>query len=369
MSSPDGFRRKIFYLSGYDPRGARFYHQLYSEQAKLYADRSGHRIAVSERRRLEKTDFVWTIDDMTDRSSSELVFLGWDHLIREHWPRGSIRLLWGAIRSTFAFSRAADWRLIRTFPAGSLIAFYYPSLSIAALPLMLVALLWLVTGPVIASILALLISAFVVRRIGSFWLIRFLMFNDRFANDTPDPQLEARLDEMAQTIEASLNEQWDEILFITHSNGSILGISVMARLLATRGGRMPDNFALMTLGSCIPLLGCRRDAHRYRAQLERVAQGEFLWLDLGSPTDGACAPLIDPCISCTTEHRPSLHVLSPRWYKYCDPATYDRRRRNKYATHFEYLRTFDRISPLDYLRVTSSAERLPASIAAFVGER
>ena len=30
------FKRKIFYLSGFDPRGARFYHQLFAEQAEAF---------------------------------------------------------------------------------------------------------------------------------------------------------------------------------------------------------------------------------------------------------------------------------------------------------------------------------------------
>jgi hypothetical protein len=28
------FKRKVFYLGGFDPRGVRFYHQLYREQAE-----------------------------------------------------------------------------------------------------------------------------------------------------------------------------------------------------------------------------------------------------------------------------------------------------------------------------------------------
>lgn len=363
------FRRKIFYLSGYDPRGARFYQQLYEEQAQLYASRTGHDIAVSDRSRAGPGNSRWTVEDLTEGASSELVFLGWDDVIRKHWVRNPVRLLWGAVLSTLAFTLAMDWRYGRTFPAGSLVAFYYPSLSTVLLPVLLVALFWLLAGPLVALVLGLGISAYVVRRIQSLWMLRFIIFNDRFSANEPDPQVEARLDQMADSIGAALAEDWDEVLFITHSNGSVLAVPVMARLLERHGGRMPDHFALMTLGSCIPLVGCRKDAHRYRAQLERVAQGQFLWLDLGSLTDGASIPLVDPCISCATTERPALHILSPRWFKYCDPASYRRRKRNKYETHFEYLRTFDRISPLDYLRVTSCAEPLSASIAAFAAEK
>lgn len=363
-----GFKRKIFYLSGFDPRGARFYQQFHAEQAALYASRSGRTVTVGDRKRADEGNSRWVIRDETGGAESDLTFLGWDDVIRGHWVRNPLRLLWGACASTLAFSRAMDWRHGRTFPKGSLIAFYYPALSTVVLPLLLVAALWLLFGPWIGIAAGLALTAFIVRRIKSLWMLRFIIFNDRLSSDVPDPLIEARLGRMADAIQAELDKPWDEILFVTHSNGSVLSVPVMARLLERNGGRMPANFALVTLGSCIPLVGCRKDANRFRAQLETLATGNFLWLDIGSLTDGASIPLVDPCISCATGQRPELVQLSPRWFRYCDPATYDARRRNKYEVHFEYLRSFDRISPLDYLRLTSIGEQVRASIAAFRAE-
>jgi hypothetical protein len=364
-----GFRRKIFYLGGYDPRGARFYHQLYQEQARLYAQRCGHDVVVSRRAKAGEADTVWSVEDRTAGASAQFTFLGWDAEIRRTWSRNPAALFWGAIASTLSFTLAWDWRgFARHIPRGTFIAFYYPALSVVLLPILLVALIWLLAGPIVALVIGIGISIVVARRIRSLWLLRFVIFNDRFARNRAMPELDKRLNEMAATIDAALTEDWDEVLLVTHSNGSVLAMPVMARLLERRGGRMPANFALMTLGSCIPLVGIRRDARKFQAQLETVAKGEFLWLDLGSLTDGACIPLVDPCVTCATAERPDLHVLSPRWFKYCDPATYQERRRNKYETHFEYLRSFERISPLDYLRVTSCAEPLAASIAAFARE-
>ena len=36
-----GYKRKIFYLSGFDPRGARFYHQMFGEQADRFCATTG----------------------------------------------------------------------------------------------------------------------------------------------------------------------------------------------------------------------------------------------------------------------------------------------------------------------------------------
>lgn len=370
------FKRKIFYLSGFDPRGARFYHQLYSEQAAIYSSNSGHEIAVGERERAGKGNSRWAIDDSTSGAKAETVFLGWDDVIRSHWVKNPVTLLGRSLIAYWRFTRGMDWERTWRFPRGSLIAFYYPGLSAIALPVLFGLVLWLIFGlmldfpwdVVAAAITALLVAAIVIRKIESFWLLRFIIFNDSLACAEPDPAIEKRLDEMAQTINAALAEPFDELLFVTHSNGSIMAVPIMARLLAMNGGRLPQHFALVTLGSCIPLIGCRRDSVQFHNQLETLANGQFTWLDVGSITDGACIALVDPCDSCKTQARPDLHTLSPRWFKYCDPATYDARRRNKYEVHFEYLRTFDRISPLDYISITSGSRLLRQSIDAFKAE-
>lgn len=370
------FKRKIFYLSGFDPRGARFYHQLYAEQARIYAANSGHDIAVSKRERIDDSNYRWTIDDCTASAETEMIFLGWDDVIRSRWIRNPLELLGRSVLSYWRFSRGMDWVRTRRFPRGSLIAFYYPGASAILLPILFGSILWLLFSLflafpwnlIAAIVTGLLVAAIIIRKIESFWLLRFIIFNDSFARRDLDTDLDHRLGEMAETINAALAEPVDEVLFVTHSNGSIMAVPVMAQLLAMNGGHMPQHFALMTLGSCIPLIGCRRDGTRFHEQLETLARGQFTWLDIGSITDGACIALIDPFDSCAAEARPDIHILSPRWFKYCDPATYDARRRNKYEVHFEYLRTFDRISPLDYIGVTSGARPLAQSITAFEAE-
>jgi len=370
------FKRKIFYLSGFDPRGARFYHQLYAEQAGLFNTMAKRDISVGPRGKAPGGNNSWAISDNDGQAETEIIFLGWDDIIRAHWVKNPLRLLGRSLKSYIAFSRQMDWRHGRKFPRGTLIAFYYPGVSSILLPILMTLLLWAVMAQLMDwpwSVLAALAAgigtaSFIIRKIQSFWLLRFIIFNDSLASNDPDPLIEKRLDEMAATINAALEEPYDEVMFATHSNGSILAVPIMQRLLALNDGKMPDKFALMTLGSCIPLIGCRQDSVRFHGQLEKVAAGEFLWLDLGSLTDGACIPLIDPCGSCETPERPTMHVLSPRWFRYSDPETYDARRKNKYETHFDYLRTFDRLSPLDYIAVTSGPRPLRESIAAFQAE-
>ena len=144
----------------------------------------------------------------------------------------------------------------------------------------------------------------------------------------------------------------------------------MARLLDLfeGTGSLPPHFALVTLGSCTQLPACRRDALWFAALLDRLGVGGFRWLDIGSPTDGACAPLVAPCQGRKVTRPPGLVQVSPRWFRYCDPATYRAHLRDKYQTHFDYLRRLDRPSPLDFLGLTCAPHPLAQSIAAFEAE-
>jgi hypothetical protein len=208
-----------------------------------------------------------------------------------------------------------------------------------------------------------------LRWISALWLLRFVVFNDALAREVVSPAYQDRLGKAAERIQQAFTEEWDEVLLVTHSNGSILAVPLMARLLDLCGGAIPPHFALVTLGNCMQLLACRKDAAWFGQLLDRLGQGQFRWLDIGSPTDGACAPLVPPCLGRAVEHPAGLTQISPRWFRYCDAATYQARRRDKYTTHFDYLRRLDRPSALDFLGLTASARPLDASIAAFEAEQ
>jgi len=370
------FKRKIFYLSGFDPRGARFYHQLYAEQAEAFGQTADREIVVGKRRRQPPHSVAWTIEDRTSDATTDCVFLGWDDVVRTHWVKNPLALLKRSIAAYWNFTRLLDWPIVKRFPWGVRFAFYYPGVSTILLPILfglllcvpLVMLLDSIWGLAAAAIIGVAIGMFVVKKIQGFWLLRFIIFNDTLASERLPVDVDERMTAFADQILASFDEDWDEILFVTHSNGSILAVPIMARLLDACGGTLPDRFSLVTLGSCVALIGNRKDSRRFHELLEQVGQGDFRWLDIGSITDGACIAGIDPCISCAQPRRARLFQTSPRWFKYSDPATYEARRRNKYETHFDYLRTFDRISPLDYLAISSGARPLTESIDAFKAE-
>ena len=377
------FKRKVFYLGGFDPRGARFYHDLTATQVAAHNAAGGRPALVMGARRKCGSDGAWDVSAQDGSFVSEFRFLVWDDLVRAHWIKGALPLLRHMAGTYWRFWRTSDWSITGDIPAGSKFTLVYPGASMAILPLVCVLLFWaILVGPlhlvglgmwwglVPALAAGLIVGLEAVKRIHSMWLLRFIIFNDMLARDATAPDLQERLDRFAASIAEALDsvDAVDEVLFVTHSNGSILSMPVMARLLEKRGGVLPERFSLVTLGSSIPLLGIRRDAVRYHADCDRVAAGMFRWLDIGSLTDGASIPLVAPLLGRSIERPQGLIQLSPRWFRYCDPASYRLRRRDKYLTHFDYLRRLDRPSPLDYLGLTCTARPLAESIAAFEAE-
>ncbi|NOW47916.1 hypothetical protein FHW96_004100 [Novosphingobium sp. SG751A] len=361
------FKRKIFYLPGYDPRGSRHYHAILAEEAA-----KDGALNLSRRRRAG-ANVVWTLERGDGAASGAHEFLVWDDIVRATWAKHPPALLRQGIRTYWHLCRHLDWRLARRWPRAGWVTLFAPGVLFIALPMLFSLGLWGLAGrgwlafPVALG-LGWVLAMELQKRLHSLWLLRFVIFSTIVSRQEA-PGLEDRLDRFAERIVAALDEDWDEVLLIAHSAGTILSMMVMARLLARRGGAMPDHFAVVTLGSVVQLIACRGDAAWFGADLDAVAAGDFRWLDIASVTDGACVPLVAPCLGRAKEAPERLVQITPRWFAYCDPAHYARRRRDKYQTHFDYLRRLDRASPVDYLGLVASARPIAQSIAAFEAQR
>jgi len=367
------FKRKVFYLPGFDPRGARHYHDLYATEAATYARLAGETLHVSERGRGGPRIARWTIANETGGVATEYDFLVWDDIIRRAWVNNPVTLLLRSTRTYWNYFTRIDWARVARLPRGPLITLFYPPLSTLLIPLVLgvagyaLARVWLGTAlsVAIALAVALGIGFWLLHRMKSFWLLRFFIFNDELTRSAADPEIDARLDSFAELIDRGLEGDEDEVLLVTHSNGSILAVPLMDRLLARRGGAMPDKFTLVTLGQCIPLLGCRRDARTFHAELARVARGRFDWVDFGSAADGAAFCRVDPFAAIAEKPAVRLRQFSSAFFRFWSPAAYRQRRRNKYEQHFDYLRCGERLSPIDHVSMTAGRRTIDEAIAAF----
>jgi len=346
---------------------------MHAEQLERRAERVGHGIAVSKRQRGADKTMEWTVDNPEEGSTTRMTFLRWEDIVSRAWVTGSLRF---ALKMTVVYwnylwrLRWLDgWRLGK----GPMIAMAYPPAFALVLPVLfglpvtLVAWLlapWWVAWPL--GIAAGVVPARrQIARMRAFWLVQLFIYNDHIARNGMPADMSERIESFAQAIAAALDDDDDEVLLVAHSNGAILVIPILLRVLARRGRPLPDNFAVVTYGHCVPLLTGRRDAAWFHAMLHELAGHRFTWVDIGSPPDGAAFCQIDPLLPVATHGAIQLVLLSARFFRFCDSANYRLDYASKYEAHFDYLRCGDRVSPIDFPSLSSSGKRLAEAIADF----
>lgn len=367
------FKRKIFYVGGFDPRGVRFYYHLLKDEVARYAARTAEAATVTRRRRVSSIRSDWTVENPTAGASTDYSFLRWEDIVKAAWIRNPVDLARRSVATYAGHARHLDIPASRKLGRGPLITLFYPPaltvllplvLALPAFALLLIRAPWWLALPVALAV-GIAGSVPILTSIHAPWLLRFFAFNADFGEGDFSPALQQRLDRFAEEILPALDGDHDEVLLVTHSNGSILAVPLMARLLRARGGAMPANFALVTLGHCIPLVAMRRDAVRFHDRLRELAAGDFRWIDIGSPPDGAAYFGVDPMKLVASDPRPRIELLSPRFHLFFDPATYHTGWRHKYDIHFDYLKTGDTVSPLALPSIAASPRPIGEAVAAF----
>ncbi|GGB46335.1 membrane protein [Oceanisphaera marina] len=398
-------QRQVFYIHGFDPRGASHYHRLYRSQAAQQAPVNGLHINVSARRRNSSHHHQWQLS--TAHTQSQYHYLGWDDIVRQHWGKGwrqiisdfyCFFMLYIANGNVIKFAKASRQQLIAgLYPAlylllgisvSGLLAYRGASIAYHSLPpshaLPSVAAYGL---SLITAVLILLISLHGVKKVGSklavFWLQRIYAFSGKWAQGTI-PELDTRSQQFAEHIIRAINNpENDEIVIIAHSVGTMMVIPTLAQVLSAlpqthlsnnKASNKPgnENFAnqrvvLITLGQCIPLISFQPKATQFRAQLQQLGQDPRLtWLDYTAPTDGACFPLLDPITSCGLTKAPHAgpRLLSPRFFTLYHAARYKKLRRAWYTMHFLYLMATDKPGPYDFFAFTAGPKRVVDHINA-----
>ncbi|MDE5591361.1 MAG: hypothetical protein K2I63_00160, partial [Helicobacter sp.] len=179
------------------------------------------------------------------------------------------------------------------------------------------------------------------KKIAVFWLSNIYAFCAKYAiNDIKEM---ANLNQIfANEIFKKLKEQKDEdseLILLSHSVGTILSISVAANVIrmAKKEKISLKRFKILSLGECIPLVSFQKKCQSFKKDLKLVANTPLVWLDITSPIDGACFPLMDfvKCSNIQAEFSPTYR--SARFHKLFTPNTYRKICKNKYLAHFLYL--------------------------------
>jgi hypothetical protein len=382
-------RRHVFFLSGFDPKGASYYHGLYRNESALQAAVTGARYDVGARQRRDNGNTMWQVRGEAEGQTTETTFeyVRWDDIVRAHWPRNGWQVLLGSLRGyCAALASPAALRKVWHASRKTLIALAYPAafwlgaLLLGALMGLALASLLAALWPAAAWLPGLAGTAAAIglwwaalaweRRLNTSWLLRIYQFaGDWRAGRTPS--LQTRIDNLVKALTHRLaDRELDEVLLVGFSVGSLLAVSTAARLqkTASKDNLSLDRFSLVTLGHCVPLLGLMKGADAFRAELARLGQAPHVrWVDFSSLTDWGSFALVDPlalCLGPAGAQRPyAPRMASPRFHLMFEPETYARIIRDKRRMHLQYLMAGQRPAVYDYFAITAGPCSLPERLA------
>lgn len=377
--------RHVFFLSGFDPKGASWYHRLYAEHARRQGAVTGTHYQVGPRVRLPGGDSRWRVEALAgaERVETCFDFLRWDDIVRAHWPRSSWQVLAGSLRGyAAALASPAALRKVRSASPRTLVALAFPALF-WLLAVILAALCGWAAGTLLGAVAAdapavlrwILAAAAAAavgwgafrweRSLNTSWLLRIYQFAADWRSGRV-PEVRERTERAADRVLGALREgAADEVLLVGFSVGSLLAVTTAARLQerATAEGVSLERLSLMTLGHCVPLLGLMPGADAFRGDLAALGRAPRVeWTDFSSPTDWGSFALVDPLalsLGATDPQRPHApRMASPRFHTMFPPQAYARLVRDKRRIHLQYLMAGERPSLYDYFAITAGPLRL-----------
>lgn len=370
-------RRKVLYVSGFDPLGPRRYRELHRVEGQRQAGISGYDLRLEALPRGATGTYRWRtlLSEQERTTEAEFEFLAWDDIVR-HSIRPSLSYVYTLMFRTFwvylssgaitAMLKLRSGPLIAGLTPAAVMTFYlvYALLAGIAAGLLVTAGLG---APPIAGWVAGLAGAMLIMlgtRFIEEQMMVYFMVNDlgytAVAGGAYPPQIDARLDAFATAIRYALDDPtFDEVVVVGHSSGAQLAVTALARAMADAG---PDRrISLLTLGQSIAMLSFLPGAGELRADLARVADDtRVFWLDVTAMGDGACFALTDPVASCRAAGRVgnSPTVISAAFSKTMEPDEIRRYRWRFMRLHFQYLCAFKRPDQFDYFRITGGDQTL-----------
>lgn len=361
--------RRVHYFSGFDPRGASYYHRLCEEEL-LKPQVQGGFLTLGRRQRTGKLFSQWTVKWSADDSSNtndvqtEHIFMSWDDIIRENWSRNPLVLIkeffeaYWCILFKVKLSRVKQI-FVGVFHTGVLPGAY---LLISLLAGVLAGLLFYFLGTtllrrdllIFLQLASFLLALFVVERAwrygnhrGVGWLLRIFTYVVRMGRNGI-PRSEQRTREwVSLIIQRQQDVPVEEVLLVGHSIGTLMMVDVVDALLqdprwkALQNGRPTK---VMTLGQCYPFIAMVPDAQAelFRGALKRMSfSPNLLWCDVTAKIDPLCFFQAHPLVKTGIPHESALMPIlhSAGFFRMYTATTWAKIRRNKLEAHFLYLRT------------------------------
>lgn len=413
--------RLVIFMGGFDPRGARHYHQLMrSESQKQSSASMDRKYSIGSRGKWNEGEATqgkslhsqWRVSqtDSEKTGSADFVFFDWHDQVRLHWPQGRAAVFRQALGTYIAIWNLRQWLgPVRDQARFTLWALMYPLFYA-----LLVLLLGLGIGSLLVNIwdglpvggpLALMLAVVAAvgwggleldRYLHISWLLRILNFAHTSAGKA-FPVLDARIEVMASEIALAMQQQrWREVVVVGFSVGSVQAVKLTQVLRRKLGGSplslqpsCKPQVNLVTLGNCIPLFALFPGAGALRQTLRELAMDEAVyWADISSPSDSVCFGMCDVVglslredghrdktqaarsVVVASKRRPQWGLnpqatCSPRFHKLFLPTTYRWLRRNKMRMHFQYLMAGEVAGAYDYFELLTT----PGSLRSYIEKK
>lgn len=362
------FRRKVFYIPGYDPIHPRRYRELYRKEAADQAAISGYQIKLLPKTGTDR--YGWRVAACMDgkQADADIEVLVWSDIVRSSMGHSIPQTYLQLARTAWAYiASGALFRLMR-LRKGPVIAALYPVVMLLvqlALALGVAAAIgWAISLmlPWPVGVLGLIVVPFILRwfkaKDGKFFAY-YLMHDYAHSashNGATPPELLPRMADFQTVIRAALDDDIDEVLVVGHSSGAHLAVQVLADLF--RKG-LPQNgvrLAFLSLGQVVPMVSFLPAADALRRDLHQLAQEPRLtWVDVTAPGDGCAFALCDPVAVSGVAPAAQIWplVISAAFRQTLSEARWAELKRRYFRLHFQYLCAFDRPKDYDYFRITA----------------
>jgi hypothetical protein len=375
-AQPSVFRRRVFYIPGYDPFHPRRYRELYRTESAEQARISGYDIALKPK--TTKGSYGWHVAARIGGAEAvaDVDVLVWSDLVKSSMERGIAGTYAQMVRTAWAYIGSGALARLMRLRKGPMIAALYPivflvvQLGIAVLAGWGLGRLGAQINPVLGWGMGLgLIWALLDlfrrwdNKVFAYYLMHDYAYSAQAGGANP-PELEARMATFGAAIAAAMAQDLDEVLVVGHSSGAHLAVSILSDLIRDHGATAGTALGFLSLGQVVPMVSFLPKAARLRADLAYLcSRDELTWIDVTAPGDGCAFALCDPVlvsgVAPATGKKWPL-VLSAAFTQTLSPERWKQLRWRFFRLHFQYLCAFDRPGDYDYFQITAGPMTLAA---------